>query len=209
MTRKSKTRKIGSLGPSLKPKAVAREERSKQQKRSKQHKGNTPGNRQQVATKSSGRQSINQPNIDGELVKKIGSKKPIALGVAKSEVVKSAVAEKATSKGKDKDKQTHKSADAQFAAWAAALSELEQRDDFNLLLDKVDAGESLSAEEQALFDHYVAEHQRLTEALGLDNEDAAESSATSSERKPHSEEELWDSFNQGEALLKQFEKGDE
>lgn len=85
------------------------------------------------------------------------------------------------------------------------LASIENDDRLNDLLDRLDAGETLEAAEQAWVDQRVDRYQELMDELGIiDNDDDEDDelpfddgdNAEFDEQKPASEEELWDRFNQ-------------
>ncbi|TCI04411.1 hypothetical protein EZV61_00075 [Corallincola luteus] len=212
MSRKRKTRKVGSLAPSLKPKAIAKEERSKLQKRAKNRKGLKAGHRQVLeSNKARKGAGSGQAKLDDAVAEKLGSKKPVALAPAETKPVQQPQAVKKPSKPAVPviDTQTREVVDIESLSLdelETALDLLEQDPVFNQLLDLVDEGKALSAEQQTNFDHYVAEHERLSAALGITDEEEPEDTGAA---PASSEDELWNNFNQGESLLKQFQKDED
>ena len=83
------------------------------------------------------------------------------------------------------------------------LASIENDDRLNDLLDRLDAGETLEAAEQAWVDQRVDRYQELMDELGIiDNDDdeeideAFEESEYEESFQPASEDELWDRFTQ-------------
>ncbi|QWL68040.1 Der GTPase-activating protein YihI [Aeromonas jandaei] len=155
----------------------------RERKRAAKRKGLKAGSRQQVEQqkgKSAGKQAKDP---------RIGSRKPVALIVeekgAKSTVSK-AVKEKKLVMTPEQE-----------------LASIENDDRLNDLLDRLDAGETLEAAEQAWVDQRVDRYQELMDELGIiDNDDDEETDDTFEESdyeesfQPASEDELWDRFTQ-------------
>ncbi|MGX9080216.1 GTPase-activating protein, partial [Klebsiella pneumoniae] len=83
------------------------------------------------------------------------------------------------------------------------LAAIENDDRLNDLLDRLDAGETLEATEQAWVDQRVDRYQELMDELGIiDNDDDEEDDGSFDDAsyeaptQPASEEELWDRFTQ-------------
>ncbi|PTT44093.1 Der GTPase-activating protein YihI [Aeromonas sp. HMWF016] len=155
----------------------------RERKRAAKRKGLKAGSRQQVEQqkgKSAGKQAKDP---------RIGSRKPVALIVeekgAKSTVSK-AVKEKKLVMTPEQE-----------------LASIENDDRLNDLLDRLDAGETLEAAEQAWVDQRVDRYQELMDELGIiDNDDDEEADEAFEESdyeesfQPASEDELWDRFTQ-------------
>ena len=85
------------------------------------------------------------------------------------------------------------------------LASIENDDRLNDLLDRLDAGETLEAAEQAWVDQRVDRYQVLMDELGIiDNDededdlpfDGDDDAGFDEPQQPASEEELWDRFTQ-------------
>lgn len=81
------------------------------------------------------------------------------------------------------------------------LASIENDDRLNDLLDRLDAGETLEAAEQAWVDQRVDRYQELMDELGIidtDEDDDGDFDDVEYEepRQPASEEELWERFSQ-------------
>ncbi|QNF16932.1 GTPase-activating protein [Aeromonas jandaei] len=156
----------------------------RERKRAAKRKGLKAGSRQQVEQqkgKSAGKQAKDP---------RIGSRKPVALIVeekgAKSTVSKAVVKEKKLVMTPEQE-----------------LASIENDDRLNDLLDRLDAGETLEAAEQAWVDQRVDRYQELMDELGIiDNDDDEETDEAFEESdyeesfQPASEDELWDRFTQ-------------
>ncbi|QXW29861.1 GTPase-activating protein [Aeromonas sanarellii] len=177
MSAKQPTRK--PTGKRKESDASAQEGRER--KRAAKRKGLKAGSRQQVeqAGKKSGTKQAKDPRI--------GSRKPVALIV--DEKSSKPVAPKAV-----KEKTLVMTPEQELAS-------IENDDRLNDLLDRLDAGETLDAAEQAWVDQRVDRYQELMDELGIidtdededgdfDNVEYEESS------EPAFEEELWERFTQ-------------
>ncbi|WP_420939311.1 Der GTPase-activating protein YihI [Aeromonas veronii] len=155
----------------------------RERKRAAKRKGLKAGSRQQVEQPKS--KSGNNQSKDP----RIGSRKPVVLVVDDKQ--KKPAAPKAV-----KEKKLVMTPEQELAS-------IENDDRLNDLLDRLDAGETLEAAEQAWVDQRVDRYQELMDELGIiDNDDDDElpfddgDDAEFDEQKPASEEELWDRFNQ-------------
>ncbi|BBT82419.1 Der GTPase-activating protein YihI [Aeromonas veronii] len=157
----------------------------RERKRAAKRKGLKAGSRQQVE------QSNNKSGNSQSKDPRIGSRKPVVLVVDDKQ--KKPAAPKAV-----KEKKLVMTPEQELAA-------IENDDRLNDLLDRLDAGETLEAAEQAWVDQRVDRYQELMDELGIiDNDDDeddelpfdAGDDAEFDEQKPASEEELWDRFNQ-------------
>ncbi|MGL5708367.1 MAG: Der GTPase-activating protein YihI [Aeromonas sp.] len=157
----------------------------RERKRAAKRKGLKAGSRQQVEKpkNKSGNSQSKDPRI--------GSRKPVVLVVDDKQ--KKPAAPKAV-----KEKKLVMTPEQELAS-------IENDDRLNDLLDRLDAGETLAAAEQAWVDQRVDRYQELMEELGIiDNDDDEDDElpfddgddAEFDEQKPASEEELWDRFNQ-------------
>ena len=157
----------------------------RERKRAAKRKGLKAGSRQQVE------QSNNKSGNGQSKDPRIGSRKPVVLVVddkQKKPAAPKAVTEKKLVMTPEQE-----------------LAFIENDDRLNDLLDRLDAGETLEAAEQAWVDQRVDRYQELMDELGIiDNDDDEDDElpfddgddAEFDEQKPASEEELWDRFNQ-------------
>ncbi len=157
----------------------------RERKRAAKRKGLKAGSRQQVE------QSNNKSGNSQSKDPRIGSRKPVVLVVDDKQ--KKPAAPKAV-----KEKQLVMTPEQELAS-------IENDDRLNDLLDRLDAGETLDAAEQAWVDQRVDRYKELMDELGIiDNDDDEDDElpfddgddAEFDEQKPASEEELWDRFNQ-------------
>ena len=155
----------------------------RERKRAAKRKGLKAGSRQQVEQqkgKSAGKQAKDP---------RIGSRKPVAL-IVEEKGTKSTVSKAV------KEKKLVMTPEQELAS-------IENDDRLNDLLDRLDAGETLEAAEQAWVDQRVDRYQELMDELGIiDNDDDEETDDTFEESdyeesfQPASEDELWDRFTQ-------------
>ncbi|MBW3806604.1 Der GTPase-activating protein YihI [Aeromonas jandaei] len=155
----------------------------RERKRAAKRKGLKAGSRQQVEQqkgKSAGKQAKDP---------RIGSRKPVALIVEEK-------GSKSTVSKAVKEKKLVMTPEQELAS-------IENDDRLNDLLDRLDAGETLEAAEQAWVDQRVDRYQELMDELGIiDNDDdeeideAFEESDYEESFQPASEDELWDRFTQ-------------
>ena len=157
----------------------------RERKRAAKRKGLKAGSRQQVE------QSNNKSGNSQSKDPRIGSRKPVVLVVDDKQ--KKPAAPKAV-----KEKKLVMTPEQELAS-------IENDDRLNDLLDRLDAGETLDAAEQAWVDQRVDRYKELMDELGIiDNDDDEDDElpfddgddAEFDEQKPASEEELWDRFNQ-------------
>ena len=157
----------------------------RERKRAAKRKGLKAGSRQQVE------QSNNKSGNGQSKDPRIGSRKPVVLVVDDKQ--KKPAAPKAV-----KEKKLVMTPEQELAF-------IENDDRLNDLLDRLDAGETLEAAEQAWVDQRVDRYKELMDELGIiDNDDDEDDElpfddgddAEFDEQKPASEEELWDRFNQ-------------
>lgn len=177
MSAKQPTRK--PTGKRKESDASAQEGRER--KRAAKRKGLKAGSRQQVeqAGKKSGSKQAKDPRI--------GSRKPVALIV--DEKSSKPVAPKAV-----KEKKLVMTPEQELAS-------IENDDRLNDLLDRLDAGETLDAAEQAWVDQRVDRYQALMDELGIIDTDEDEDGdfddvEYEESSEPASEEELWERFTQ-------------
>ncbi|MGY3863814.1 Der GTPase-activating protein YihI [Aeromonas lacus] len=155
----------------------------RERKRAAKRKGLKAGSRQQVEQqkgKSAGKQAKDP---------RIGSRKPVAL-IVEEKGTKSTVSKAV------KEKKLVMTPEQELAS-------IENDDRLNDLLDRLDAGETLEAAEQAWVDQRVDRYQELMDELGIiDNDDDEEADEAFEESdyeesfQPASEDELWDRFTQ-------------
>ncbi|MFM5294857.1 Der GTPase-activating protein YihI [Aeromonas veronii] len=157
----------------------------RERKRAAKRKGLKAGSRQQVE------QPKNKSGNSQSKDPRIGSRKPVVLVVDDKQ--KKPAAPKAV-----KEKKLVMTPEQELAS-------IENDDRLNDLLDRLDAGETLEAAEQAWVDQRVDRYQELMDELGIiDNDDDEDDElpfddgddAEFDEQKAASEEELWDRFNQ-------------
>ena len=150
-------------------------------KKPKKQTGNQPGARQQVAhTKQQHEQNSTQKDP------RLGSKKPIALGVAPTKIV--AVKPKTI-------KSAPMAAVQRIVPQADLWQEYEQLSEDPQLLDIVDKQTqelTLTEAEVDYFNEKMDRYQQLQQLLGIDDDDAEESLA---EQSTLSEEQLWQKFD--------------
>ena len=155
----------------------------RERKRAAKRKGLKAGSRQQVEQqkgKSAGKQAKDP---------RIGSRKPVALIVEEK-------GSKSTVSKAVKEKKLVMTPEQELAS-------IENDDRLNDLLDRLDAGETLEAAEQAWVDQRVDRYQELMDELGIidndddeETDDAFEESDYEESFQPASEDELWDRFTQ-------------
>jgi len=147
--------------PGAKVKRKTRDEinqEARDRKRDKKHSGNTSGSRANPVTES-------QKGANGKPAKdpRIGSKKPIALGpdVVASKPKPAKVAKPVV------EKKARLSPEEE-------LAQLENDERLDALLDRLENGDALSAEEQAWLDQSLDRIDVLMEQLGIALDDGAE-----------------------------------
>ncbi|KIQ80825.1 Der GTPase-activating protein YihI [Aeromonas sp. L_1B5_3] len=155
----------------------------RERKRAAKRKGLKAGSRQQVEQqkgKSAGKQAKDP---------RIGSRKPVALIVEEK-------GSKSTVSKAVKEKKLVMTPEQELAS-------IENDDRLNDLLDRLDAGATLEAAEQAWVDQRVDRYQELMDELGIidndddeETDDAFEESDYEESFQPASEDELWDRFTQ-------------
>ncbi|GGO66830.1 Der GTPase-activating protein YihI [Bowmanella pacifica] len=120
----------------------AKKQQPEQDKKPKRHTGKPAGTRNNVASKKA--EQVAKAPQDPRL----GSKKAIPL-----------VVEKAAAQPK-----------AKFFSPAAELKSIEQDTRLDTLMDRLDSGQKLSAEEQRYVDSKLARHQELCKLMGIEPE---------------------------------------
>lgn len=178
MTRKKKSRNVNEN-------AAKRAPRTKQSERSvagkKQNSGNKSGSRQAVAnaTSNAGNNAKKDPRV--------GSKKPVQL-VMPTAAPAPIAAVRPVKQAPLTDEQK--------------LAKLENDPRLNNLLDQLEDGKMLAAEDQQWLDVQLAELERLMEKLGID--DLAEADQV----EFTDDDDLLAKFDAGEDLLKQYQQDD-
>ncbi|MCL1142734.1 Der GTPase-activating protein YihI [Shewanella gaetbuli] len=182
MARSKKTRKGGENGPKFAPRVKKADRNTPEGKRSE--KGRKPGNRHNESLLKQ-----NAPNASGKSTDpRHGSKKPVALApVAKPNVT----AEKA------KPKQP-KMTDEQ------KLLKLEEDPRLNKLLDMLEEGRELSAEDQKWLDSQLDKIEHLMNKLGLNETESAQKPAKTSNKAVDSDDDLLARFESGENILNDY-----
>ncbi|MFM4830626.1 Der GTPase-activating protein YihI [Aeromonas rivipollensis] len=153
----------------------------RERKRAAKRKGLKAGSRQQVEQGNKGG--------SGKQAKdpRIGSRKPVVL------IVEEKKSQSVVTKPQ-KEKKLVMTPEQELAS-------IENDDRLNDLLDRLDAGETLEAAEQAWVDQRVDRYQELMDELGIidtDEDDDGDFDGVEYEepRQPASEEELWERFSQ-------------
>ena len=153
----------------------------RERKRAAKRKGLKAGSRQQVEQGSKGG--------NGKQAKdpRIGSRKPVVLIVEEKQ-------SKPVAPKPQKEKKLVMTPEQELAS-------IENDDRLNDLLDRLDAGETLEAAEQAWVDQRVDRYQELMDELGIidtDEDDDGDFDDVEYEepRQPASEEELWERLSQ-------------
>lgn len=153
----------------------------RERKRAAKRKGLKAGSRQQVehGNKGGSGKQAKDPRI--------GSRKPVVL------IVEEKKSQSVVTKPQ-KEKKLVMTPEQELAS-------IENDDRLNDLLDRLDAGETLEAAEQAWVDQRVDRYQELMDELGIidtDEDDDGDFDDVEYEepRQPASEEELWERFSQ-------------
>ncbi|ORM62473.1 Der GTPase-activating protein YihI [Pantoea rodasii] len=148
-------------GKPAKAKRKSREElnqEARDRKRDKKHSGLKAGNRANPETKGAGK-GQGQKNADP----RTGSKKPVAL-----------VADGKTQPEKKPAATVKPKAEKVRLTPEEELAKLENDERLDTLLDRLESGETLSAEDQAWLDQTLDRIDELMEALGIALDDGAE-----------------------------------
>ena len=160
---KQPTRAPQGQKPAAKTKRKTRDEmntEARDRKRDKKHRGNASGSRANPVTanqKGSGSATAKDPRI--------GSKKPIALGPVTAEA--QSVKKPAKAAKPAEQKKVHLSPEEELAS-------LENNERLDALLDRLEKGETLPAEEQAWLDQTLDRIDVLMEQLGIALDDDVE-----------------------------------
>lgn len=140
---------------------------ARQRKRDNKRKGLKAGSRQAVEQETS---SIKSGS--GSKDPRVGSRKPVALVV---EPAKKPVAAKPAKAVKTAEQIAEQIAEQQAKQLQLKLEQelaaIENDERLNLLLDRLDDGLSVSADDEAWLDARLARHQELLVALGMDDDD--------------------------------------
>lgn len=140
---------------------------ARQRKRDNKRKGLKAGSRQAVEQETSGIKSGS-----GSKDPRVGSRKPVALVV---EPAKKPVAAKPAKAVKTAEQIAEQIAEQQAKQLQLKLEQelaaIENDERLNLLLDRLDDGLSVSADDEAWLDARLARHQELLVALGMDDDD--------------------------------------
>lgn len=179
MSREKKNRTAGNSEPKFdgrKKETSSQAQDARDKKRKDKLKGNKAGNRNAVESKQSAQQNQRQAKND----KRHGSKKPVALTTndksletvkpkidmqPKAKVVKSVVAQ---------PKVEQKLPLEQKLSPEKELSELENNERLNELLEQVESDQPLSKDDQAWVNKQMKRHQELMKQLGWIDEEGEE-----------------------------------
>lgn len=143
MASRKKSRKVGQIGI----RSVPKDQRTPKQPstRVKKHKGNASGSRNSVVL-----DSTQQSSKSGNRDPRAGSKKPVPLVVENVQ---------------------KKAPKPKYFSPAQELDAIENDKRLATLMDKLDAGNRLSADDQAYVDKLVARHKVLCDLLGIKPEE--------------------------------------
>lgn len=136
---------------------------ARQRKRDNKRKGLKAGSRQAVEQETSGIKSGS-----GSKDPRVGSRKPVALVV---EPAKKPVVAKPAKVAKTAEQIAEQQAKQLQLKLEQELAAIENDERLNLLLDRLDDGLSVSADDEAWLDTRLARHQELLVALGMDDDD--------------------------------------
>jgi uncharacterized protein len=193
MSRSKKSRKpgTGSLGivKDDKKKLVAPAPRKPKKKTGKE-----AGNRQKEASPKANNTQNSAANKDP----RIGSKTPIDLGKPVAAPVK-AKTNKASKKAQDNSPIAAIRVVESSETLAEQLSRIEQDPKLLEILEKQESDAVLTPEDVTYFNALMEQHEKISQELGLDEEDEVVTPATKSD----SEDELWDKFDSSD--LSKFE----
>ena len=144
---------------------------ARQRKRDAKRKGLKAGSRQAAAAEKGAANSAGQKKDP-----RIGSRQPVPLVVAESQ--KAAVS-KPAKPSKSPEQIAEQLAKQQQLKLEQELAAIENDERLNLLLDRLDEGQSVSAEDEAWLDTKLARHQELLAELGIDDEEDDDEQAAS------------------------------
>ncbi|WP_144211690.1 Der GTPase-activating protein YihI [Shewanella donghaensis] len=187
MARSKKSRKGGETGPKQAPR-VKKADRSVVSGK-KKDSGRKSGSRHNEALIEKESPHVKtQKNNDP----RHGSKKPVALSIAPAKEVKVAAAVAKVKQPKLTDEEK--------------LLKLEEDPRFNSLLDLLEEGKDLSADDQKWLDAQLSKIESLMEKLGIsDAEELPVSPAPSKSKKSVSDDDLYERFESGADLLKDYQ----
>ncbi|KGJ88118.1 Der GTPase-activating protein YihI [Thalassotalea sp. ND16A] len=177
MSRSKKSRKPGRMKSESAPKKVVLEEK---EPRARKTSGNKAGTRQQVAKDK----AISSDNATAK-DPRIGSKKPIDLGIVLTPVKKVKKQEPPAKASVAPIKVIDDSENLE-----QELLAIESNVELQQVAAKVDSGEEVSEQEAELLATSLERYQQLIEKLGLENDEASEAAE---ETDP--EDELWDKLD--------------
>ena len=186
MSRSKKSRKPGRIKPSSAPKNIAIEDK---EPRARKKSGNKAGTRQEVA-----KQVKKTANTEHAKDPRIGSKKPIDLGV-KTKATNKPVVKKAPI-AKVAAVRVVESAEIDREALLQELFEIEHNEELQDLAIKADMDETLTAEESDRLEQSFTRYTELMDILGIEESD--EESDEDLEDDIDDEEALWDKFDDGD-----------
>ena len=146
---------------------------ARQRKRDAKRKGLKAGSRQAAAQDNSGTKQTGQKKDP-----RIGSRKPVPLVVAES---KKPAVSKPSKASKTPEQIAEQLAKQQQLKLEQELAAIENDERLNLLLDRLDDGQSVSADDEAWLDARLARHQELLAELGIDDEDDDDEQPASSD----------------------------
>lgn len=126
-------------------------EEARDRKRDKKHRGHAPGSRATGAGDKNAKENRGAPKKDP----RIGSKKPVPLSAGEAPV----------------KKQPQPKSEKPMLSPQAELEMLETDDRLDALLERLEAGETLSAEDQSWVDEKLDRIDELMQQLGLSYED--------------------------------------
>ncbi len=193
MSRSKKSRKpgTGSLG-------IVKDDKKKvaapTPRKPKKKTGKESGNRQKEASPKASNTQNSAANKDP----RIGNKTPIDLGKPVTAPVK-AKTNKAPKKAQDNSPIAAIRVVESSETLAEQLSRIEQDPRLLEILEKQDADAALTPEDVNYFNTLMEQHEKISQELGLDEEDEVVTPASKSD----SEDELWDKFDNSD--LSKFE----
>lgn len=144
---------------------------ARQRKRDAKRKGLKAGSRQAAAADKGAANAAGQKKDP-----RIGSRKPVPLVVAETQ---KAVVSKPAKPNKSPEQIAEQLAKQQQLKLEQELAAIENDERLNLLLDRLDDGQSVSAEDEAWLDGKLARHQELLAELGIDDEEDEDEQAAS------------------------------
>ncbi|WP_163933984.1 Der GTPase-activating protein YihI [Paraferrimonas sp. SM1919] len=182
MTRKKKSRVLGSHGPQLKPK-----EKSVKVESKKKGKGKSSGSRNAFDSQSQSASNKHNKAVNPML----GSKKPISL-----------TATVATTKQTQVERLSDRDAEI-------LLMQIENDPRLNRLLDKVEQNAVLAKQDRKWMNQQLRRIEELMEQLGISLDDEEldfieEVNIDAAETKPASDEDRLDSFDSAQDFLESF-----